>query len=98
MTRIDFYILNSPSPDARLQYACRLAHKAWQQSRHVYLHCADEAEASRLDDLLWSFRADSFLPHALHADQPNEAVVCGDRKSTRLNSSHVRISYAVFCL
>src|SRR5690554_7763074 len=27
-------------------------------------------------------------------------TVCidGDRKSTRLNSSHVRISYAVFCL
>src|SRR5436305_14712415 len=24
--------------------------------------------------------------------------VNGDRKSTRLNSSHVRISYAVFCL
>src|SRR5690554_7626473 len=24
--------------------------------------------------------------------------VMGDRKSTRLNSSHVRISYAVFCL
>src|SRR3989442_11030127 len=25
-------------------------------------------------------------------------VNAGDRKSTRLNSSHVRISYAVFCL
>src|SRR3989442_10808206 len=25
-------------------------------------------------------------------------AVLGDRKSTRLNSSHVRISYAVFCL
>src|SRR5215813_11838033 len=25
-------------------------------------------------------------------------AVPGDRKSTRLNSSHVRISYAVFCL
>src|SRR3989442_7638716 len=25
-------------------------------------------------------------------------ALCGDRKSTRLNSSHVRISYAVFCL
>src|SRR5690554_7400947 len=24
--------------------------------------------------------------------------LCKDRKSTRLNSSHVRISYAVFCL
>src|SRR3989442_11494596 len=26
------------------------------------------------------------------------AAAQGDRKSTRLNSSHVRISYAVFCL
>src|SRR3989475_11921315 len=25
-------------------------------------------------------------------------VDCGDRKSTRLNSSHSQISYAVFCL
>src|SRR5690606_40452976 len=33
--------------------------------------------------------------------QPGPAVVHGaarDRKSTRLNSSHVKISYAVFCL
>src|SRR5690606_39401176 len=29
-------------------------------------------------------------------DQPG--VQLGDRKSTRLNSSHVKISYAVFCL
>src|SRR5690625_5636524 len=28
----------------------------------------------------------------------DEVVVVGDRKSTRLNSSHVAISYAVFCL
>src|SRR3712207_6880801 len=27
-----------------------------------------------------------------------EDVVAGDRKSTRLNSSHANISYAVFCL
>src|SRR5438874_9689772 len=29
---------------------------------------------------------------------PMEFVVLVDRKSTRLNSSHVEISYAVFCL
>src|SRR5690554_7252170 len=29
---------------------------------------------------------------------PMSARVVQDRKSTRLNSSHVRISYAVFCL
>src|SRR5690606_42001485 len=27
-----------------------------------------------------------------------KVAVVGDRKSTRLNSSHVKISYAVFCL
>ena len=30
--------------------------------------------------------------------QDPEAVLVEDRKSTRLNSSHVVISYAVFCL
>src|SRR5206468_11790081 len=31
--------------------------------------------------------------------EPAVAVeICGDRKSTRLNSSHDQISYAVFCL
>src|SRR3712207_7171195 len=28
----------------------------------------------------------------------NVALACGDRKSTRLNSSYANISYAVFCL
>src|SRR5690554_7610529 len=28
----------------------------------------------------------------------NQTKIVQDRKSTRLNSSHVRISYAVFCL
>src|SRR5690349_23705931 len=27
-----------------------------------------------------------------------QPMTCSDRKSTRLNSSHVEISYAVFCL
>src|SRR5258708_13710026 len=29
---------------------------------------------------------------------PDDVVIRGDRKSTRLNSSHQIISYAVFCL
>src|SRR5690606_42050040 len=34
----------------------------------------------------------------LHPVYRYEEGVKGDRKSTRLNSSHVKISYAVFCL
>src|SRR5690554_6044337 len=38
----------------------------------------------------------AYLVPALLADGPT--IISTDRKSTRLNSSHVRISYAVFCL
>src|SRR5256886_17379349 len=34
----------------------------------------------------------------LDGPQVREAIACLDRKSTRLNSSHSQISYAVFCL
>src|SRR5699024_12697423 len=35
---------------------------------------------------------------AQHKDRSQQAADNQDRKSTRLNSSHVSISYAVFCL
>src|SRR5438876_5897891 len=44
-----------------------------------------------------SIRARSAQPRATSARRPC-ALVARDRKSTRLNSSHPSISYAVFCL
>src|SRR5690625_5549732 len=55
----------------------------------------------------WISRVDSFTKSEVSADDnyqvnlAQQAIVSGgiiDRKSTRLNSSHVAISYAVFCL
>src|SRR5690606_41426620 len=45
-----------------------------------------------LSDIL-TRKSDAFL-----ALKIKPSVRIGDRKSTRLNSSHVKISYAVFCL
>src|SRR5690242_21241187 len=45
---------------------------------------------------------DSLLPtvplHSQHGVAPLPVTIVTDRKSTRLNSSHMSISYAVFCL
>src|SRR5438034_6602402 len=38
------------------------------------------------------------LPDAVAVGTDHHAAASGDRKSTRLNSSHTVISYAVFCL
>src|SRR2546430_11972835 len=40
----------------------------------------------------------SIVGHEAYADRISEARRRIDRKSTRLNSSHSQISYAVFCL
>src|SRR5439155_19875938 len=41
---------------------------------------------------------DAEVQKVVFRDDPTGGLVLGDRKSTRLNSSHVAISYAVFCL
>src|SRR5690606_41626250 len=38
------------------------------------------------------------FPHRFNTRAGRGHALCRDRKSTRLNSSHVKISYAVFCL
>ena len=63
MTRIDFYILDRASGDARLLFACRLAEKAVAQDLEVLIHTKGPAESARLDELLWTFSQGSFLPH-----------------------------------
>src|SRR5207302_5265332 len=47
----------------------------------------------------WRWMATKDLVERLRAAKgPGEVAAIRDRKSTRLNSSHVKISYAVFCL
>lgn len=77
MTRVDFYVIPSADPDARLTIACRLADKAWRQGMRVYLLCADEAQRETLDARLWSFRSDAFLPHNTVEEDADSAVTLG---------------------
>src|SRR3712207_8537938 len=52
-------------------------------------HCGAAADARN------AVLRDGRVDHALGAELVEESL---DRKSTRLNSSHANISYAVFCL
>lgn len=63
--RIDFYILEAPGEGARERFACRLSEKAFSLSHRVHALTADAGGAARLDDLMWTYRAGSFLPHTV---------------------------------
>src|SRR5690554_7095602 len=51
----------------------------------------------RVPEISWKYRKRNLTPNSVTSESKslNGRI---DRKSTRLNSSHVRISYAVFCL
>src|SRR5256886_15757824 len=50
------------------------------------------------DDAVTTDRVEDLLETELRGDGADGELLRGDRKSTRLNSSHSQISYAVFCL
>src|SRR5688572_26921405 len=62
------------------------------------LHDALPISARRISHLGWYASAMSFATTSSSIGSPTIAVRIQDRKSTRLNSSHSQISYAVFCL
>ena len=79
MTRVDFYVTPNQHEDACLQLACRIAEKAYNQSNRVYIHADDLQQASKIDDMLWTFRQGSFIPHCLMSDEniQETAIVIG---------------------
>ena len=80
MARIDFYVLSQSGEQARQLFACRLAEKAYKLEHTVHIHAADESTANRLDELLWTFRDGSFVPHNLvrsGAGLPDAPVTVG---------------------
>ena len=74
MPQIDFYILPQVERDARHAFACRLIEKAFGLGHRIYIHVDNEADARQIDDVLWSYRPTSFMPHALLAQRGDAAA------------------------
>ena len=80
MARIDFYVLSQSGEQARQFFACRLAEKAYRLEHTVHIHARDHAAAERMDELLWTFRDGSFVPHEVvrpGVDTPRSPVTIG---------------------
>ncbi len=65
MPRVDFYVLDGVETRPLLVYACRIAEKAFDLKQRVSMLTETQADAATLDDLLWTFRDRSFIPHEL---------------------------------
>jgi len=69
VAEVSFYILPTESLQDRYLFACKLIEKAYRSGSFCYV-LTDDAEQSRIiDDLLWTFRAGSFIPHQIYAGE-----------------------------
>jgi DNA polymerase-3 subunit chi len=78
MTRVDFYILQHGYADAG-RFVCKLTEKAYKQGHQVYINTASDQQLRQLDDLLWTFRDGSFLPHGRYCaeEQGKQPILLG---------------------
>jgi len=76
--RIDFYILANSELRAAEIFTCRLAEKAFAQDHRIFIRTRSPDQTERLDELLWTFRQGSFLPHGLAAAGEDEPIWLGE--------------------
>lgn len=73
MTRIDFYQISGDETT----FTCRLIDKVYRRGHLIYVHTSTEEQAKTLDEQLWVFRPDSFIPHALQSLDSSAPIKIG---------------------
>ena len=68
--RVDFYLLTNSEPQAAWLVACRLLEKAYLRNHRVFVYCDHQEDARLLDELLWTYKEESFIPHNLQGEGP----------------------------
>jgi DNA polymerase III subunit chi len=66
--RVDFYVLKSAAAKQRWAFACRLTEKAYLKDLKIVIVNDTLADAKALDELLWTFNEQSFIPHQICLD------------------------------
>jgi len=89
MTKIDFYILPHESSEQRHLFACRLADKAFKLGNEIYVHSSDSAQANTLNELLWTWKNSSFIPHQIDGESNDQQQVhIGYGRDKTLSGQH----------
>ncbi len=65
MNRVDFYILDSSSSHAIIQFAIKLTEQLYRRKQRIHVHVDDPTTLRSLDDGLWLQRDASFVPHVV---------------------------------
>ncbi|MBU8975614.1 MULTISPECIES: DNA polymerase III subunit chi [unclassified Lysobacter] len=73
MARADFYLIQKERfREEPLLLVCELARKAHDANLWTLVLARDDEQAQRLDELMWEFDADAYIPHQVAGDEEDE--------------------------
>ncbi len=73
--RADFYVIAKPRFLADpLQLVCELARRCYDSGKPLLILARDAAQAEALDDALWAFGEDLYLPHQIAGSDEDDDV------------------------
>ena len=71
--RADFYLIAKPRfAQQPLLLVCELARRACDSNQFTVVLARDAAQAEELDELLWSFDPDAYIPHQIVGEDVDE--------------------------
>ncbi len=70
MAETSFYLLKTDTSQERYLFACKLVEKIYRLGQTCYVLTETDKQSEWLDNLLWTFRQGSFIPHQIYNGEP----------------------------
>ena len=74
MSQATFYLLHCDATKTAenqiIDAACQLTYDYYKNNQLIYIHCQNKQQAFAVDEMLWQFEPDSFVPHNLKGEGP----------------------------
>lgn len=79
---------------AHFDLAARLAADQFRQGKRVFIYTNDKNDSHIIDEYLWSFEANSFVPHNLQGEGPANGAPVEIGDSTPVGNRRILINLA----
>ncbi len=86
MKQADIYLIKGSSFSDQVQFCCRLAEKAFKQNMTMHIQTSEAYQNEALNEALWSYKAESFLPHAVGQGNAESAPITIDTSTLSHNN------------
>ena len=71
-----FHHFENDDERKQMNYVYRLIEKGYKKRfGKIYVHASNEEQAKLIDDQLWTFRQESFIPHFRLGNEPHNAPI-----------------------